>query len=263
MDEVRKKPLYKKWWFYLLSIFVFILLTFGIPIIINELYKVGEGYYTLWDASDVLSFYAVVLSGLITIGALIVTIYFSRKDTERQINFYMAQTNTPFFTIERIWFQKSKQELQKDNRVWSRKYRLLRDGKVNKNEPTILEIELKNIGTGIALTPTYRVDMFSSQSATENVISLDKSVILKYDLQKNLEDKWVNAHFTAKSRAEGQITFHTYIELTYQNTLGINFLQTIPVMLDIDHGTESLALIICEISPQNIKNSRNFLSPTR
>ena len=51
-----KTPFYKTWWLYPVVIVLFVLLVFVVPVIINELYKIGDGYITLWDASDVLSF---------------------------------------------------------------------------------------------------------------------------------------------------------------------------------------------------------------
>lgn len=41
---------------------------FGIPLLINEMYKVDNGYITLWGATDVLSFYGTILSFLGTVG---------------------------------------------------------------------------------------------------------------------------------------------------------------------------------------------------
>ncbi len=62
-----------------------IVLIFLIPIMINESYKSNSGYLTLWNAEDVLAFYSVVLSGIITFVALFITIKHSRKDTIKQI----------------------------------------------------------------------------------------------------------------------------------------------------------------------------------
>lgn len=85
-----KKPLYRTWWLYPPIVLLFLVLVVGIPIAINEAYKVGEGYITMWGAADVLSFYAVILSGIISISALIVTIYHSKRETDRQLRFYMG-----------------------------------------------------------------------------------------------------------------------------------------------------------------------------
>lgn len=50
------------------------ILFFGIPYVINQLYGLNDGYYTLWDAPDVLSFYGSVLSflGTVILGAIAV-----------------------------------------------------------------------------------------------------------------------------------------------------------------------------------------------
>lgn len=59
----------RKWWFWTI---VAIFMLFGVPAIINELYKLNKGYITLWGASEVLSFYGAVLSfiGTVALGAL-------------------------------------------------------------------------------------------------------------------------------------------------------------------------------------------------
>ena len=91
----------KKVWIYIISALAIILFVFGIPIVINEAYKNG-GYITMWNAADVLSFYAVILSGLITVLVLVATIIYTKKDTDKQLNFFMSQVNTPFFVIESV-----------------------------------------------------------------------------------------------------------------------------------------------------------------
>ena len=47
-------------------------ITLLIPIIINEAYKYGKGYITLWEAKDVLSFYGTYLSfwGTVILGGV-------------------------------------------------------------------------------------------------------------------------------------------------------------------------------------------------
>lgn len=60
---MRKKNLVN--WLILTVIGVFV-----IPLIINEAYKIGSGYTTLWSAADMLAFYGAVLSfaGTVTLG---------------------------------------------------------------------------------------------------------------------------------------------------------------------------------------------------
>lgn len=61
--------LFSKWWFWII---IAIFMMFGVPVIINELYKLNKGYITIWGASDVLSFYGAVLSfiGTVALGTL-------------------------------------------------------------------------------------------------------------------------------------------------------------------------------------------------
>ena len=60
-----------------------------IPVVINELYKMNTGYITMWGAPDVLNYYGAILGSLVTVGALVITIIFTKKqiqhDDYRQI----------------------------------------------------------------------------------------------------------------------------------------------------------------------------------
>lgn len=67
----------------LFTMFFVLLITIGIPIIINESYKIG-GYITLWNAEDVLAYYGSVLSSVTAVGVLAVTIVFTRKQIQRE-----------------------------------------------------------------------------------------------------------------------------------------------------------------------------------
>ncbi len=68
---MKKKPIYKKQWL-ISSIVIAIAIIVAAPFIINETYKSGKGYVTLWDASDVLSYFGTALTfiGTIILGAL-------------------------------------------------------------------------------------------------------------------------------------------------------------------------------------------------
>lgn len=55
-----------------------LLLVVGVPIIINECYKIG-GYITLWGAADVLAYYGTILGAIVSVAVLAGTIRFTRK----------------------------------------------------------------------------------------------------------------------------------------------------------------------------------------
>lgn len=67
----------------LLAAIVAFILILVIPIAINELYKKNTGYMTIWGAADVLSYYGTILGACVTVGALIVTILFTKKQIQR------------------------------------------------------------------------------------------------------------------------------------------------------------------------------------
>ena len=55
----------------------------GGPFAINEAYKAGNGYVTMWGAEDVLSYYGAILGATATIAALAFTICFTKKQIQR------------------------------------------------------------------------------------------------------------------------------------------------------------------------------------
>jgi large-conductance mechanosensitive channel len=71
---------------------IILILVLGIPISINEAYINNNGCTTLWGASEVIAFYSVFLSGVITFGALAITIFYNKKSIEKQLKLNMAQT---------------------------------------------------------------------------------------------------------------------------------------------------------------------------
>lgn len=248
-----KKPLYKNWWIYPLSILIFIVFVFGIPIAINEAYKAGSGYITVWGASEVLAFYAVILSGIISISALIITIYYSKKDTERQLKFYMGQSKAPFFVVDKVSQTGSKRRFCKnDNRQWIKEFSIPEPGKLEAGENGDIEITVKNIGDGMALAPSYQVDMFASTLIPDNVIAEEKNVVLTYDLQRNLDDKFVIWHFKDGflKHNSGYVKHYTQIRFYYKNMLGIELCQIIQIEIIFDYEKQNMLLTVNEMSPQ-------------
>lgn len=88
---MKKRPVYKRWWFWATLIMI---ISFAIvaPFIINESYKAEKGYQTLWGASDVLAYTGTALSfvGAIILGAL--TFWQNEK---------LRETNDRLLTLEK------------------------------------------------------------------------------------------------------------------------------------------------------------------
>lgn len=246
-----KEKSIKNWIFWFAVIIVCIILIIAIPIIINESYKMNKGYITLWDASDVLSYYAVILSGIITIVALIVTICFTSKDTEKQLNFYKSQVNTPFFTIGHVFHIGATPFYHSDTNVWKKQIEMDGNRNINENEKTEIEIVLINNGQGVALDPSYEIDMFADSFMFNHIINKDDQISIIYDFNKNLNDKWVKSYLSRNSLTE-KCTFYTYINVFYKNTMGISFQQKITIEFNINLITKKLDLCILPISSQKI-----------
>lgn len=58
---------------------VLLLLTVGVPILINELYKKNSGYMTIWGAADVLSYYGMIIAAFVGVAGVYFTVYTSTK----------------------------------------------------------------------------------------------------------------------------------------------------------------------------------------
>ena len=63
----------------IITTIVLLLIIVGIPILINELYKLNNGYITEWGASDVLSYYGTILGAIGTIVLGVIAIYQTKK----------------------------------------------------------------------------------------------------------------------------------------------------------------------------------------
>lgn len=61
-----------------------LLAVIGGPIIINECCKGGSGYITIWNAADTLSYYSTVWGALVAATTMAVTIFFNRKQLQRE-----------------------------------------------------------------------------------------------------------------------------------------------------------------------------------
>ncbi len=233
------------------EIIISIILIIVVPIIINESYKINKGYITLWDASDVLSYYAVILSGIITIVALIVTIHYTSKDTEKQLNFYKSQVNTPFFTIEDVFQLGANRFNCGDTNIWEKQIEIYENGEIGENDKTEIEIVLINKGQGIALDSSCQIDMFSNSCMFNYIVNKDDRISIIYDFNKNLNDKLIKPCILNKSTT-GDCAFYTYVDLFYRNTMGIKFKQKITIKININFAIKKLNLYILPISSQEI-----------
>ena len=85
----------KKYWVWLI---VAIVLVVSGPFVINELYKTGKGYITLWGAAEVLSYYGMILAAL---GAA-AGVFFSIKYSHKQYEDDRRNRVLPYITITKL-----------------------------------------------------------------------------------------------------------------------------------------------------------------
>lgn len=86
------KKKFKKVWIWVILAAAFVIIG---PIVINEAYKTGKGYITLWGAEDVLSYYGMILAAL---GAA-VGVFFSIKYSHNQYVEDKRHRVMPYYAI--------------------------------------------------------------------------------------------------------------------------------------------------------------------
>ena len=82
---------------------VLFFVVFGIPMIINECYKVDSGYITMWDASAMLGYYGSILGTSITVITLVATISFTKKQIKRES--YLKAENEKWYKLKSVFLE--------------------------------------------------------------------------------------------------------------------------------------------------------------
>lgn len=228
-NNIPNKP---SWFFWA---FVVAFLVLGVPIIINESYKASVVYITNWEAADVLSYYAVILSGCITIFTLVCTIEFTRRNTERQLLNQRAQTNVPYFVV----FNTENQNENLNTKQFGSKivYSIIsQTPSFFTNESDSIRITLKNIGEGTALSVKC---------------SSGKYVIQESDIPEVVaRDNVLDIVIKIKDIKEAQV--NDILELTYENTFGILYTQKIEFEFQFIQYNGTANLLVKKIPHQEI-----------
>ena len=172
-----------------LSGIILLLLIAGVPIIINECYKTNRGYITLWGASDVLSYYGMIIAALVGVAGVYFAVHISNKQyredarnrilpiiaintiTQTQSDSFLSELDNAFSTQEALleqvnaWLfflvgtkgvavlrEPQKGDLEmiiESNVVWKRGTTDERMY-VRDSENVYLPLEIENVGNGIA-----------------------------------------------------------------------------------------------------------------
>lgn len=217
--EKVKKTEKIKTWIHTAGIILFVLILFvGIPILINESHKLYSGYVVLWSAADTLSFYAVILSGIITIIVLAETIRFNRINTETQIGSARSQINVPFFIISGVCIGKGQGNFKESDDGLTYKKEFDFSNNITEKERETIEIVLENVGEGIAISPQWDFkDQEVSSGYFPSFVQKGKSFSAIYDLY-NVAIKYFNKNSSITE-------FETDLTLIYKNTFGIQYEQ--------------------------------------
>ena len=105
---------YRRVFKYIMILVTIFLLAGIIPVIINESYKMNDGYITIWGATDFLQFYGSFLTfiGTITLGALAMF-----KDKNKAIKDAKISASILIKIIQSIDIQLLRMSRNKDNRI--------------------------------------------------------------------------------------------------------------------------------------------------
>lgn len=165
----------------------------------------------------------------------------------------MSQMKTPFFTTELVSQKGNADSFYYDgHRRWIKEYHVLEPGNLPENG--LIEITVKNIGEGIALAPSYQIDMMASTIIPDNIVENNKYLLLSFDLLRNLNEKYVRHHFVEgfEKYNTGTVVYFTRIYLNYKNILGVDLQQEILVEIEFDFSTKLITIKVNELSPQRV-----------
>lgn len=202
----------KKRWHYLLLLVLFII-SLAIPFGINEAYKVGEGYITLWGAPDVLAFYGAYISFIGTVVLGVIAVEQNKK--AHRLNEQMQKLQQAQFVS-----MVSVKRLEIDKR--SSKY----PNYVNTN---MREIEVLNCtGSGVKSDYCYHIDVEFANSSPYPIVQINAQAGSRNNSNYLL---WGMTNFTEKA-----------IYIPEQGTKAIRFIIPSVVFEKLDSHKISLSL---------------------
>ena len=232
------KKWYKRWWIWLIAIFI-VCMFISIPFIINESYKLGKGYVTLWDASDMLSFYGSTLSFLGSIVLGIVALVQNEKIRKFSLKVFDMEhryEKVPMFTLKKIefqantFFQENYENVQiaEKNNVWTTT--VITHNESDPEAELYFDISLENVGEGLAKNIEIQcydelgiemVDRF------EPIVKLNEECKFLYRLP-----------MFVGNRINGENDFY-HIDIFYESVYGFKSGQTICVECEKIKGYEA------------------------
>lgn len=231
----------------IILIFLSIFLIIVVPYLVNELYKLNQGYITMYSASDILNYYSSLISCVITISGLLYTIVSNRNETKKQINIFKTQNHIPFFIVTSIY------TLNHETYVETNTGQNLEICfYINKNDFTEKEvfINLKNVGDGVALLPKYDIDFLeNNREIISKQVQKEDELEIKLNILKILNNK-----FNAKRKLWVNCTFQLKINFLYNNIYGIDFYQNINIEINWNNDQSKIVFKVIDISSVEIKN---------
>jgi|GEM_PF-3125927 len=200
-----RKPWHQRWWVWIFGLVIIL----SVPFIINECYKTGTGYQTLWDAKDVLSFYGSFLAFAGTTFLGFVAYKQNERHKASQVNYEAANTLTPFFVIESVVPIASKQHYtEKGNSTFvefEKSHYTLNGSKA--------VVNIKNIGQGIATNVSYQQGFGRISNPMDNKVNQAINVGESFQYHISLTEKAIDKVITK--------------EIEYQNIVGYQFKQVL------------------------------------
>lgn len=229
-----EKEWYLRWWLWIIIIIVISL----IPLGINEAYKygysTGKGYYTLWEAKDVLAFYGSFLTciGTVLLGALALKQNKVFKEENEKLNKKLMQAqifnSCAFYKIEGCHIKLQPEKLA-------------------------LNLFIKNIGKSVAInTLPYEFEFskygYQCPNNTKDVIkqyfdktyaNTDTNNIINFNIEFEPNfcfenDIFYYAHITMSILTENQLQYDQIIRMNFQFKHGqLHYIGEYPLSLNL------------------------------
>lgn len=173
--------------------------------------------------------------------------HYNKKDMNKELKFYMSQTNTPFFVLDNVSLTNDNHDFNKNKDGWVMSYRINQCGSLYNAsiEPTI-KFSIKNVGSGVALEALYQVLNTSESNNLAQILNPSDSSSIYLDIKDELHNMC-----TKNVSSENNAFCNKFnILLYYKNTLSIEFEQSIQVKLTVSLNEMQLKIEISELSTQ-------------
>jgi nitrate reductase NapE component len=238
---------------------ILLIIVLAIPFIINYVYLIGFRNKippnTCFSASDLLSFYGVIVSGLITVCTVVITLNHNHKEYIQQIKYQMSREKRPYFVLDHVCLYDFSHKVDFENHINTKipcdRIELSKD-RNTENDVNIF-IVMQNVGYGIAFSTSYTVYRKTRKQSTisqiewkrenvpewphNNVYPIKLNVTQFFNEIKNFK-QFIHIDDSKIRKQISPNTFTGKIKCYYSNIAGVDFEQELWVEFYITKNRE-------------------------